>query len=148
MIEPELRVQIRRYFFAEHWKIGTIAKQLQVHPDTVRRAIEVERFQSAARLRASNLDPYLSFLRETLEAYPRLCATRLHRMIAERGYSFRCPSGHNLTTASSTIRSMPTIVPVVSKSRKANGRVRERVRSSAFCNLPPPPLFDSGGVKP
>jgi hypothetical protein len=37
MIEPELRVQIRRYFFAEHWKIGTIAKQLQVHPDTVRR---------------------------------------------------------------------------------------------------------------
>ena len=87
MIEPELRVQIRRYFFAEHWKIGTIAKQLQVHPDTVRRAIEVERFQSAARLRASNLDPYLAFLRETLEAYPRLCATRLHRMIAERGYT-------------------------------------------------------------
>ena len=87
MIEPELRVQIRRYFFAEHWKIGTIAKQLQVHPDTVRRAIEVERFQSAARLRASNLDPYLPFLRETLEAYPRLCATRLHRMIAERGYT-------------------------------------------------------------
>ena len=58
-----------------------------MHPDTVRRAIEVERFQSAARLRASNLDPYLSFLRETLEAYPRLCATRLHRMIAERGYT-------------------------------------------------------------
>jgi hypothetical protein len=87
MIEPELRVQIRRYFFAEHWKIGTIAKQLQVHPDTVRRAIEVERFQSAARLRASNLDPYLAFLCETLEAYPRLCATRLHRMIAERGYT-------------------------------------------------------------
>jgi IS30 family transposase len=41
MISPETRVQIRRYFFAEHWKIGTIAQALNVHPDTVRRAIEV-----------------------------------------------------------------------------------------------------------
>src|SRR5579863_1686764 len=42
MINPETRVQIRRYFYAEHWKIGTIAQALNVHPDTVRRAIEVE----------------------------------------------------------------------------------------------------------
>ena len=47
MISPETRVQIRRYFYAEHWKIGTIAQNLNVHPDTVRRAIEVERFQNA-----------------------------------------------------------------------------------------------------
>ena len=39
MISPETRVQIRRYFYAEHWKIGTIATALDVHPDTVRRAI-------------------------------------------------------------------------------------------------------------
>ena len=38
MITPETRVQIRRYFYAEHWKIGTIAQALDVHPDTVRRA--------------------------------------------------------------------------------------------------------------
>jgi transposase len=87
MIEQELRVQIRHYFFAEHWKIGTIAAELKIHPDTVRHAIEVERFQSGTQLRASLLDPYLPFLRETLEAHPRLCATRLHRMITDRGYT-------------------------------------------------------------
>jgi hypothetical protein len=55
MISPETRVQIRRYFYAEHWKIGTIATALDVHPDTVRRAIEVERFQHAEPLRPSPL---------------------------------------------------------------------------------------------
>lgn len=86
MINPDVRVQIRHYFFAEHWKIGTIAAELQVHPDTVRRAIEAEKFQNTAPLRASLLDPYLPFLRETLEAHPRLRVPRLHRMLADRGY--------------------------------------------------------------
>ena len=86
MIDPDIRVKIRHYFFAEHWKIGTIAAALQVHPDTVRRAIEVEKFQNAAPLRVSLLDPYLPFLRETLETHPRLRVTRLHRMLADRGY--------------------------------------------------------------
>ena len=87
MIEPELRVQIRHYFFAEHWKVGTIAAELKLHPDTVRRAIEVNRVQRVLQLRASIVDPYLPFLREMLETHPRLCATRLYRMVAERGYT-------------------------------------------------------------
>ena len=87
MISPETRVQIRRYFFAEHWKIGTIAEALNVHPDTVRRAIEVERFQHAEPLRASIVDPYLPFVREVLEQHPRLRATRLYHMIRDRGYA-------------------------------------------------------------
>ena len=48
MINPETRALIRRYFYAEHWKIGTIASELNVHPDTVRNAIESERFHPAA----------------------------------------------------------------------------------------------------
>src|SRR3989442_447308 len=87
MISPETRVQIRRYFYAEHWKIGTIATALDVHPDTVRRAIEVERFQHAEPLRPSILDPYLPFVREVLEQHPRLRATRIHQMIQDRGYT-------------------------------------------------------------
>src|SRR3984893_6134228 len=87
MISPETRVQIRRYFYAEHWKIGTIAQALDVHPDTVRRAIEVERFQHAEPLRPSMVDPYLPFVRQTLEQYPRLRATRIHQMIRDRGYA-------------------------------------------------------------
>jgi len=80
-------VQIRRYFYAEHWKIGTIAQQLGLHADTVRHAIEVERFHPAERLRSSVLDPYLEFVRQTLDQHPRLRATRLHQMIRDRGYT-------------------------------------------------------------
>jgi len=28
MISPEIRAQIRRYFYAEHWKVGTIGSEL------------------------------------------------------------------------------------------------------------------------
>src|SRR5436305_13024986 len=87
MISPETRVQIRRYFYAEHWKIGTIATALNVHPDTVRRAIEAERFQHGEPLRRSMVDPYLPFVRDVLEQYRRLRATRLHHMIRDRGYT-------------------------------------------------------------
>jgi len=86
MISPEQRAEIRRLFFAEHWKVGTIATQLDVHHDTVRRAIEVDRFVSRGRHVPSQLDPYLDFIAETLEQYPKLRATRIHEMIVERGY--------------------------------------------------------------
>jgi transposase len=87
MISPERRAEIRRLFYAEHWRVGTIAQALGVHPDAVRLAIEVERLPSrTARLRASRLDPYLPFVRETLERYPRLRATRLYEMLRARGY--------------------------------------------------------------
>ena len=86
MIDPEVRVKIRRYFYAEHWKVGTIAQARGVHPDTVKRAIEVERFHRAEQLRATMLDPYLPLVRQTLEAHPRLRATRLHQMLEDRGF--------------------------------------------------------------
>jgi hypothetical protein len=87
MISPETRALIRRYFFAEHWKIGTIAAELGVHPDTVRHAIESERFRSVPPLRASLADPYLAFVRQILDQHPRLRATRIHAMLRDRGYS-------------------------------------------------------------
>jgi transposase len=87
MINPETRVQIRRYFYAEHWKIGTIAQQLNVHPDAVRNAIEAERFHSGQALRPSLTDPYMDFVRQTLDQHPRLRATRLYQMIRDRGYT-------------------------------------------------------------
>jgi hypothetical protein len=46
MISPELGAEIRCLFYAEHWKVGTIAASLGVHPDAVRLAIEVERLGS------------------------------------------------------------------------------------------------------
>ena len=87
MISPEIRAQIRRYFYAEHWKVGTIATEVGVHPDAVRNAIESERFKSSKPLGPSVVDPYLEFLRHTLEQHPRLRATRLYQMIRDRGYA-------------------------------------------------------------
>ena len=87
MIAPELHAQIRRLFYAEHWRIDTIATQLGVHHDTVRGAVESERFlRSGAQIRPSALDPYKAFIVATLEQYPRLRATRLWTMVRDRGY--------------------------------------------------------------
>jgi len=86
MLDPEKLATIRRLYFAEHWKIGTIASELGVHRDTVRAAVETDPLHRPRRLRPSRLDPYLAFLRETLERHPRLRATRLLEMIRQRGY--------------------------------------------------------------
>jgi transposase len=88
MISPELRTRIRRLFFAEHWKVGTIAAELRVHRDTVDLAIEPRKFINVPyRAAASALDPYKDFVRATLEEHPRLCSTRLFEMIRQRGYT-------------------------------------------------------------
>ena len=87
MISLETRAQIRRYFYAEHWKIGTIARELGIHPDAVRKAIESDRFHRGQELRPSIIDPYLEFVRQTLDHHPRLRATRIYQMIRDRGYA-------------------------------------------------------------
>jgi transposase len=86
MISPEVRAEICRYFYAEHWKVGTIARELGVHPDAVHNAIESQRFGGAQPVRPSLVDPYLEFIRQTLERHPRLRATRIYQMIRDRGY--------------------------------------------------------------
>lgn len=86
MISAQERARIRRLFFAEHWKIGTIAAQLGLHPETVRGAIQTDRFRRGPSLRATLTEPYLDFMRETLAQYPSLRATRLYEMVKERGY--------------------------------------------------------------
>jgi transposase len=87
MIPPEVDAEIRRLFYAEHWRIETIATALGVHHDTVQRAIERDRvLRPGAPLRPSRLDPYKAFILATLEQYPRLRATRLYAMVRERGY--------------------------------------------------------------
>src|SRR5215467_13765350 len=87
MIDPELVAKIRLLFFAEHWKIGTIATQLNLHHDVVRRALETDRFNRPKQDRAlRKTDPYLDFIRQTLAQYPRLRSTRIFQMIRARGY--------------------------------------------------------------
>jgi len=87
MIAPDVVVKIRQLYFAEHWKIGTIASQLGLHHDTVRAAIGADSFNRARREQANQLTaPYVEFIRQTLKQYPRLRATRIFQMIRARGY--------------------------------------------------------------
>ncbi|HEV8486621.1 MAG TPA: IS21 family transposase [Blastocatellia bacterium] len=87
MIDKETRARIRHLFYAEHWKIGTIARELALHWDTVRDAIETDRFNNSKTLRRSATDPYAGFIREILDKHPRLRATRIFQMIRDRGYT-------------------------------------------------------------
>ena len=84
---PELYARIRRLFFGEHWKVGTIAKELGIHHDTVRSVLETERMcPRPSPTRPSILDPYKSFILDTLAQHPTLRASRIYDMIRTRGY--------------------------------------------------------------
>ena len=87
-ISPELEAQILRYFHAEHWRIGTIASQLKVHHGTVSRVLTQAGLpRVGAPRRASRIDPYLPFIRETLEQFPTLTASRLYVMVTSRAHA-------------------------------------------------------------
>lgn len=88
-IPLSLTTEIRRLYFAEHWPVGTIAAQLHVHHETVRRALGLLPAGAPGRRieRLSLLDPYRDFIAGQLALYPRLRATRIYDMIAERGYT-------------------------------------------------------------
>ena len=59
MISDEQRATIRRLFFAEHWKVGTIAAELGLHHDAIHNAIQSRSFLAPLhRVRAEMLDPY------------------------------------------------------------------------------------------
>jgi transposase len=86
-ISPELEAQILRYYHVERWRIGTIARQLRVHPDAVTRVLAQAGLpRIGAPARPSRIDPYLPFILQTLEKFPSLTASRLHAMVRERGY--------------------------------------------------------------
>lgn len=87
-VSRETEAEIRRLFFAEHWKRGTIAAQLGVHPDVVVRV--VGSLGPAPRCNEPTMtliEPFAAFVDETLTTYPRLVATRLFDMVRERGYT-------------------------------------------------------------
>jgi len=70
MIPPRRSSRFARLFFAEHWRVGTIATQLGLHADTVRRALATDRFARPAVVRPSLCDPYRAFLQATLQQVP------------------------------------------------------------------------------
>ena len=88
MIGDDVAARIRRLFFAEHWKVGTLSAQLGIHQDAIKRVIGSDRFNevSARPVVPSILDPYKILIEQTLQQHPRLRSTRLFEMIKARGY--------------------------------------------------------------
>jgi transposase len=86
-IPPELEAHILRFYHVEKWRIGTIARQLRVHPETVARVLAQAGLpRIGPPQRRLMIDPYLPFIREMLAKFPTLTASRLHAMVWERGY--------------------------------------------------------------
>jgi transposase len=86
-LSKQRETDILRYYFAEQWRIGTIARQLGLHHSTVERVIAQAGIPKPERTSApSIIDPYLPFIVETLQQYPSLSACRVYQMAVERGY--------------------------------------------------------------
>ena len=68
---PDIEAQILRLYHAEKWLIGTIAQQLHVHYSVVGRVLAQAGLpRPGPPPRKSRIDPYLAFIRQTLETLP------------------------------------------------------------------------------
>jgi len=83
---PEIEADIVRLHYAEHWPVGTIATQLETHPDVVSRVLGFGEHRAPSRLRPRIFEPFRAFIDDTLSRYPKLLSTRLYDMVRERGY--------------------------------------------------------------
>ena len=89
-IAKDTECEILRLHYGEHWPVGTIAAQLDLHADVVRRVLGYRGATDEAGKvfsRSSMLEPYAEFIEQTLREYPTLRATRLYDMLRERGFT-------------------------------------------------------------
>jgi transposase len=87
-VTAEETASILRLHHVEGWPVGTIGAELGRHHDTVEGVLAhaglgVQKRSTRPRL----VDPFLPFLKETLEKHPRLRASRLWSMAKARGYA-------------------------------------------------------------
>src|SRR5208337_2371935 len=84
---PDIEAQILRFYHAEKWTMGTIARQLHIHHSVVRRVLAQAGLPRVGPPpRPSKIDAYLPFIRQTLQSFPTLTASRLYVMAYGRGY--------------------------------------------------------------
>lgn len=87
MITKEQEAAILRLFHAEKWEKTAIATELRIHHSAVTRVLERSGRSKPTSKREFLLQPYVPFIKEMLDRYPKLTASRLHRMVRERGYT-------------------------------------------------------------
>jgi len=87
-ISKERETEIARLSLVEKWKVGSIASELGIHHTTVQRVLETLGVPRAdAPPRSSIADAYVPLIKQTLERYPTVTASRLFVMAKERGYA-------------------------------------------------------------
>lgn len=86
-VPREMENEIRVLHYGEHLPVGTIASNLGVHVDVVKRVVGLLEPRTPPSPRPLLVDPVRQFIGETLERYPRLVATRLYDMVKPRGYT-------------------------------------------------------------
>lgn len=86
MVPIEIEAEIRRLHYSEHWPVGTVARQLDVHEDVVRRVVGLLRPRRVLTPRRRLVDDYVGVIDEILRQYPKLRCTRLHDMLRDRGF--------------------------------------------------------------
>src|SRR5271170_2409448 len=87
-VTAEESAAILRLHHVQGWPVGTISAELGRHHDTVEGVLAhaglgVQKVSVRPRL----VDPFVPFLKETLEKHPRLRASRLWSMAKARGYT-------------------------------------------------------------
>jgi transposase len=87
MITKDLEAKIVLHFTHGKLPVSIIAENLGIHHSVVRRVLQKSPETSYRQTRAKLIDPYVPFLLEQMEKYPKLKASRLYRMAVERGYS-------------------------------------------------------------
>lgn len=86
-VEQDTEAEIVRLYYGEHWPTGTIAVQLGVHADVVRRILGHAPATGDASRSPGLLAPFTDFIEQTLQQYPTLRSTRVYDMVRERGYT-------------------------------------------------------------
>jgi transposase len=86
VISRDRESEILRYYHVEKWRVGTIARQLGLHHSVVHRVLAQAGLPRLGSPRPSQIDQFLPFIRQTLEKFPTLTASRLYVMVRERGY--------------------------------------------------------------
>ena len=66
MIAPERAAEMLRLYHAEKWRVGTLARQLGVHHNTVRRVLaQAGQAPGLTSVRPSQVDPFVPLIRAT-----------------------------------------------------------------------------------
>lgn len=88
-VPRDTECEILRLHYGEHWPVGTIAAQLEIHADVVRRVLgHTADADAPGKVRRSSMfEPYAEFIEQTLREYPTLRSTRLFDMLRERGFT-------------------------------------------------------------